>query len=42
MYRSQRVNLIPQSAQRTLTAEDREAALRIGAENKHLISEVLR
>jgi hypothetical protein len=42
MYRSQRINLIPQSAQRTLTAEDRAAALRIGGENKHLISEVLR
>jgi hypothetical protein len=42
MYRSQRINLIPQSGQRLLTAEDREAALRIGGDNKHLISEVLR
>jgi hypothetical protein len=42
MYRSQQVNLIPQSAQRGLTAQDREAALRIAGENKHLVSEVLR
>jgi hypothetical protein len=42
MYRSRRINLIPQSGQRLLTAEDREAALRIGGDKKHLISEVLR
>jgi len=42
MYRSQRINLIPQSSPRALSAEDREAALRIGGEDKHLISEVLR
>lgn len=38
MYRSQRINLIPQSSPRALSEEDREAALRIGGENKHLIS----
>jgi len=32
------VNLIPQSNQQALTAEDREAALRIGGEHKHLMS----
>jgi len=42
MYRSQRINLVPQSSPRALSAEDQEAALRIGGENKHLISEVLR
>jgi hypothetical protein len=42
LYRSQRINLIPQSSPRALSAEDREAALRIGGENKHLVSEVLR
>jgi hypothetical protein len=38
MYQSQRINLIPQSNQRALSAADREAALRIGDEYKHLIS----
>jgi hypothetical protein len=38
MYRAQQVNLIPQSSPRALTAEDRDAAVYIGAENKHLIS----
>jgi hypothetical protein len=42
MYRSQRINLIPQSSPRALSAEDREAAIRIGGQDKHLISEVLR
>jgi hypothetical protein len=42
MFRSQRVNLIPQSGQRLLTTEDREATLRIGGEDKHLISEIRR
>ncbi|MGH3166487.1 MAG: hypothetical protein ACRDN0_11420 [Trebonia sp.] len=42
MYRSRRINLIPESGQRLLTAEDRTAALRIGGEAKHLISEVRR
>jgi hypothetical protein len=40
LFRSQRINLIPQSSPRALTPEDREAAFRIGGENKHLISEV--
>lgn len=38
MYRARRINLIPQANQLTLTDEDREAALRIGGEHKHLIS----
>ena len=42
MYRSQQINLIPQSSPRALSAGDRDAALAIGGENKHLISEVLR
>jgi hypothetical protein len=42
MFRSQRVNLVPQSGQRLLTTEDREAAFRIGGESKHLISEIRR
>lgn len=38
MYAGQRVNLIPQSNQQALTAGDRESALRVGGELKHLIS----
>jgi hypothetical protein len=38
MYRRQRVNLVPQSNQQALSEADREAALRIGGEHKHLIS----
>jgi len=38
MFTAQRINLIPQSNQRALTDADREAALRIGGEHKHLIS----
>jgi hypothetical protein len=38
LYQEQYINLIPQSNQRTLTAADRESALRIGGEDKHLIS----
>jgi hypothetical protein len=38
MFTTHRVNLIPQSNQQALTAADREAALRIGGEHKHLIS----
>ena len=38
MFAAQRVNLIPQSNQQALTAADREAALRLGGEHKHLIS----
>jgi hypothetical protein len=41
MYRSQRINLIPQSSPRAVTVEDREAAITIGGEDKHLISEGL-
>jgi hypothetical protein len=37
MFTAQRVNLIPQSNQQALTAVDREAALRLGGEHKHLI-----
>jgi hypothetical protein len=38
MYQAQRINLIPQSNRRELSASDRESALRIGGEDKHLIS----
>jgi hypothetical protein len=38
MYQARQINLIPQSNQLTLTAQDRESALRIGGEDKHLIS----
>jgi hypothetical protein len=38
MFTAQRVNLIPQSNQQALTAADREAALRVGGESKHLIA----
>jgi hypothetical protein len=38
MFTSQRINLIPQENQQALSAADRESGLRIGGENKHLIS----
>jgi hypothetical protein len=38
LFSSQRINLIPQSNQQALSDEDRESALRIGGEYKHLIS----
>jgi hypothetical protein len=38
MFTARRANLIPQSNQQALTAADRESALRIGGELKHLIS----
>ena len=38
LFASQRINLVPQSNQQALTEADRESALRIGGENKHLIS----
>lgn len=38
MYRAQQVNLVPQSNQQALTQADRESALRIGGEFKHMIS----
>ena len=38
LFTAQRINLIPQSNQRALSEADREAALRIGGECKHLIS----
>lgn len=38
MYRGQQINLIPQSNRRELTGTDQIAALRIGGEDKHLIS----
>jgi hypothetical protein len=37
MYRSQRANLVPQSNQQALTDADRQAALGIGGELKHLM-----
>jgi hypothetical protein len=38
MFTGRRVNLVPQSNQQALTAADRESALRIGGEHKHLMS----
>jgi hypothetical protein len=38
MYAQQRINLIPQSNQQALSEADRESALRVGGEYKHLIS----
>jgi hypothetical protein len=38
LFTTQRINLIPQENQQALTDADRESALRIGGENKHLIS----
>jgi hypothetical protein len=38
LFTARRVNLIPQSNQQALTAADRESAVRIGGEHKHLIS----
>jgi hypothetical protein len=38
LFTAQRINLIPQSNQRALADADRQAALRIGGEHKHLIS----
>jgi hypothetical protein len=38
MFAARRVNLIPQSDQQALTSADRESALRVGGEHKHLIS----
>lgn len=38
LYRAQRINLVPESNQRALTVADRESAVRIGGEDKHLIS----
>jgi hypothetical protein len=38
LFTAQRINLIPQENQQALTDADRESALRVGGENKHLIS----
>jgi len=38
LYRERRVNLVPQSNQQSLSDADRQAALVIGEESKHLIS----
>lgn len=38
MYAAQRVNLVPRSNQRALSDADREAAIRLGGEHKHMIS----
>lgn len=38
MFTSQRINLIPQENQQALSPAERESALRIGGEHKHLIS----
>lgn len=38
MYQAQRINLVPQSNQQILSDTDRGSALRVGGEDKHLIS----
>ena len=38
MYQEQRINLVPQANQQTLSDADRESGLRIGGKPKHLIS----
>src|SRR5262249_1931304 len=38
MSRNRQVNLVPDSNQKTLTNEDRDSAVQIGGEYKHLIS----
>jgi hypothetical protein len=38
LFTDQRINLIPQSNQQALSDADRESALRVGGEYKHLIS----
>lgn len=38
MARSRRIRVIPEENQKTLTDEDRAAAVRVGGEDKHLIS----
>jgi len=38
MYRTRQVNLVPQENQQALTDADRESALRLGGEFKHLLS----
>ena len=38
LFKDQRINLIPQSNQQALSDADRDSALRIGGEYKHLIS----
>jgi len=38
MYADQRINLVPRSNQRALSDADREAAIRLGGEYKHMIS----
>jgi hypothetical protein len=38
MFIAQRVSLIPQANRQALTAADRDSALRIGGEHKHLVS----
>jgi hypothetical protein len=38
MYRAQQVNLVPQANQQALTDADRQSALRVGGESKHMLS----
>jgi hypothetical protein len=38
MYRAQQINLVPQENQQVLTDADRESALRVGGEFKHMLS----
>jgi hypothetical protein len=38
MFRRQEVNLVPQSNQQALTRDQRATAVRVGGEDKHLVS----
>jgi len=38
LYKSQRINLVPQDNQQALTEADRRSALRVGGEFKHMLS----
>ncbi|MDI9898176.1 hypothetical protein QM797_25935 [Rhodococcus sp. IEGM 1381] len=38
LYREQKINLIPEANQKTLTDEDRSAALHIGGQNRHMVT----
>lgn len=38
LYRAQKINLIPEANQKTLTDDDRSAALYIGGQSRHLVT----
>lgn len=38
LYREQKINLVPEANQKTLTDQDRSAALHIGGQNRHMVT----